>query len=216
MLTSLPPKIGGLRTLLPEKLINPARFALDNPGGYNPEKLATYMQTAAQAGSRDVERFKKDWHSDDVRELWLTVNANDFPQGGDAWAFDYGGLLQNAATTEQPSTMGNGASQEVQALGDAEIAKLVNDFRARHPELKIHVSDEAGLLPIDISVAQLGFRVEKGGSASVTEYSVSGDPFTETTILRDEILQSLRDLNGNGGLTGLLVWDIPILTRVLP
>ena len=43
-------QIGGLRALLPEKLINPARVALDNPGEHEPEKLATYLQTAAKAG----------------------------------------------------------------------------------------------------------------------------------------------------------------------
>lgn len=209
-------EIGGLRTLLPEKLINPTRFALENPGRYEPEKLAAYLQTAAHAGSRDVGRFKKDWHSDDMRELWQTVHANELPQGGDAWAFDYGGLLQQAPTNEKTSATRSSANQEFQPPNnDAEIAKTVNDFRTRHPELKMHVSDEANLLPIDISIAQMEFRVERKQSAGGTEFTVTGKPSTEASPLRDDVLQSIRSMNHKADFTGLLVGAFPIFSMPL-
>ncbi|OAL36739.1 hypothetical protein AYO20_04071 [Fonsecaea nubica] len=194
MLTSL--KIGDLRTLLPEKLINPARVALDHPGDYEPAKLAAYLQTAAQAGSRDVERFKKDWHSDDVRELWQTVNANDLPQGGDAWAFDYASLLRDAAANEQTSNTEKDASHAFRPPSDAETTKMVNDFRARHPDVKIHVSSEASPLPIDISVSRFDFRVEKSEAADGTTYNVIDKSGTEASgvyDLRADVVESIRE-----------------------
>jgi hypothetical protein len=203
MLTSS--KIGGLRSLLPDKLINPARVALENPGGYEPEKLATYLETAAKAGSQDVGRFKKDWHSDDVRQLWHIVNANDLPQGGDAWPLDYGGLLQDAAINEQTSTTADDASREFQPPKESEIVKVVDDFRARHPELRIHVSDGADPLPIDIQVGKLEFRLEQRPSAGGTEYIVLGKPGAEASSLRHNVLQSISESQHGAGLATLLV-----------
>ena len=199
-------KIGGLRSLLPEKLINPARLALDNPGQYEPEKLATYLQIAAKAGGRDVEQFKKDWHGDDVRELWHTVNANDLPQGGDAWSIDYGGLLQDAATNEQTPTIADTASSEFPPLSDTEIVKVVEDFRTRHPELKIHVSDGNIPLPIDIQVAQLELRVERRRqSTGGTEYNVIDKPGTDASSLRHNVLLSISESKCRTDLATLLV-----------
>ncbi|KIW93144.1 uncharacterized protein Z519_05749 [Cladophialophora bantiana CBS 173.52] len=201
-------QIGDLRSLLPEKLINPARVALDNPGDYEPEKLAAYLQTAALAGSRDLERFKKDWHSDDVRELWQTVNASDFPQGGDAWAFDYARLLRDAAANEETSiSTGKEASHDFQPQSDAEIAKTVDDFRARHPELKIHVSEEVSLLPIEIGVSRFDFRIEKKSSSGGTTYDVidkSGAAASAVYDMSTDVLQSIRESKERDRLETLL------------
>ncbi|KIX96620.1 uncharacterized protein Z520_07886 [Fonsecaea multimorphosa CBS 102226] len=200
-------QIGDLRTLLPEKLINPARTALDHPGNYEPAKLAAYLQTAAQAGSRDVERFKKDWHSDDVRELWQTVHANDLPQGGDAWAFDYASLLRDAAANEQTSITAKDASNEFQPPSDAEIAKTVDDFRARHPEVKIHVANEPSLLPIDITVSRFGFRVEKSQSLGGPAFNVidkSGAEASGVYDVRADVVQSIQESKETARLGDLL------------
>ncbi|OAP54646.1 hypothetical protein AYL99_11094 [Fonsecaea erecta] len=200
-------QIGDLRTLLPEKLINPARVALDNPGEYEPAKLAAYLQTAAQAGSRDVERFKKDWHSDDVRELWQTVHANDLPQGGDAWAFDYASLLRDAAANEQTSITVRDASHDFETPSDAEVAKAVNDFRARHPEFTIHVSNEASLLPVDISVSRFDFRVEKSQTAGRAPYNVIDKSSSEAAgvyDLRADVVESIRESKETRRLGDLL------------
>ncbi|OCT48389.1 hypothetical protein CLCR_04325 [Cladophialophora carrionii] len=196
--------IGGLRSLLPDKLINPARVALENPGGYEPEKLATYLQTAAKAGSQDVERFKKDWHGDDVRQLWHVVNGNDLPQGGDAWPLDYGALLQDTATNEQTSTTATDPSREFQPPNEPEIMQVVDDFRARHPELRIHVSDGATPLPIDIQVGKLEFRLEQRHSVGGTKYIVLGKPGTEASSLRHNVLQSISESQQGAGLATLL------------
>ncbi|KAJ9613993.1 hypothetical protein H2200_002129 [Cladophialophora chaetospira] len=197
-------QIGGLRSLLPEKLINPARVALDNPAQYEPEKLAIYLQTAARAGSRDVEQFKKQWHSDDVRELWQTVNANELPQGGDGWNIEYGGLLQHTDTREQATTTANEPSRDFPPPpSGSELVKLVDDFRARHPELKIHVSDQANPLPIDVQIGQLDFRVEQ--SSDDTGYIVIGKPGTEASSLQHDIQQSISESEHRAKLTTLLV-----------
>ena len=202
-------KIGGLRSLLPEKLINPARFALDNPGNFEPEKLATFLQTAAKTGSKDVEKFKKDWHSDDVRELWQTVNTNDLPQGVDAWPLDYGVLVQDTATSERTSIHMKNASAEFQPRTGAETITAVNDFRARHPDLKMHVSDGPDPLPIDIQVAQLLIRIEQTPSTGGVEYNVTSTPGTPVSNLLRLILQTISESQKTAPLGTILVRNLP-------
>ncbi|KAK5203580.1 hypothetical protein LTR41_010713 [Exophiala xenobiotica] len=197
-------QIGGLRTLLPEKLINPTRFALENPDGYDPEKLATYLQDAAQAGSREVERFKKDWHSDDVRELWHAVNAGDVPQGGDAWTLDYDDLLFNNGDKHAISMVVNGFSHDSHPQTDAEIAKIVSDFRLGHPELKVSVLDVEHPLPVDVGLGQLEFRIERDRSASDVTFKVLGKPGTEAFALHDDILETIQKVGGTSNLVALL------------
>ncbi|KAJ9623341.1 hypothetical protein H2204_011247 [Knufia peltigerae] len=209
-LQSMYNQIGGLRTLLPEKLINPTRFALENPNGYDPEKLATYLQDAAQAGIRDVERFKKDWHSDDVRELWQAVNTGDVPQGGDAWTLNYDALiLQNqgkSAGSLTSNTLINGAGGQT----DAEIAKIVSDFRAKHPDLKVSVWQETQPLPLDIGMGQLEFRIDKTRDASSGPFKVTYKPGAESFALRDDILESVKKSDVQSNLMVLLVTNISL------
>lgn len=189
-------------------------MALDHPGEYEPEKLATYLQTAAMVGSRDVEKFKKDWHGDDVRELWQTVNANELPQGGDAWPLDYSGLLQDTGTLTQNAIIGKESTREFQPPSGPELVKLVGEFRARHPELNIHVSDEADPLPIDVQVGQFDFRVEKSQSAGETEYVVVAKPDTESSSLRHDILRCISESKDRARLATLLVLSPSFFYRV--
>lgn len=201
-------EIAGLRTLLPEKLINPTRFALDNPDGYDPEKLATFLQSAAQAGSRDVGRFKRDWHSENVRELWHTVNTNDLPQGGDAWTVDYERLLWNSAgKVDSGKPLAVVSNQSASAQTD--IAKIVGDFRSGHPELKVNGSNEGNILPMDVTVAQLDFRIDQDQSFGNVQFTVNPTPGTEASVLRDDIIEAIRGSNGISSLAGLLVRKAP-------
>jgi hypothetical protein len=178
---------------------------LSRPGVYQPELLATYLQSAAKAGSRDVERFKKDWHGEDVRELWQTVHANDLPQGGDAWPVDYGGLLQDVAANEESTIGGLHGNPLYQPPTEAEIAKVVHEFGVRHPELSIHVSDGATTLPIDIEVANVELRVGQRQAGGAVEFSVIGKPGTEASTLRQNILDSISESNDSTDLLRVLV-----------
>ena len=200
-----PMEIGGLRTLLPDKLINPTRFALDNPGGYEPEKLATYLQKAAQAGSRDVQKFKKDWHSDEVRELWQSVGTHDVVQGGDAWSYDYVSLSQDVRSNEHISEAATGASHQLQPKAEEDVAKVVETFRSRHPELMIQAADATKTLPLKIRLAQLDFRITMDDSHPSKAFVLLGEPESESSPLREEILQSIRKTVQNPSLTSLLV-----------
>jgi hypothetical protein len=200
------PKIGNLRTLLPEKLINPTRFALDHPDSYDPEKLAAYLQTAARAGSLDVERFKKDWLSEDMQGIWQSINVGDFPQGLDAWATDYAATLD--LETKQKSSsfaMLSGGAHPLELPTEAEIAQVVNEFRARHPELKTHVASESSPLPLDVSFGQLDFRVQQDESSGGSEFVVRGAPDTGSLALRKDIIEGIQQSEGKVSLAVLLV-----------
>ena len=190
---------------MPEKLINPTRFALENPFGYDPEKLADYLQDAAHAGSQDLVQFKKDWHSEDVRQLWHAVNTGDAPQGEDAWSVDYGDLVIRARNQHTQSTMVNGVSSAQQHQTDADLAKVVSDFRANHPDIKVDVADEAHPLPLNITIAQLDLCVEQDQTAGATDFTVTGKPNTEPFALRDGIVDTIRKRGGRSNLGVFLV-----------
>lgn len=193
-------EIGGLRTLLPEKLINPTRFALDNPGGYEPEKLAAYLHAAAQTGSRDVERFKKEWHSEDVRQLLSLANATEMPQGTDAWVMDYGSLLHGDDPVEDQAAAVNGTGQHSDPLTRENVLESINNFKTKHPSLGVEVLDEVKGLPVNITIYNLKFQVDE--SADGTGYKVIGRPNTESIALRENILENI---NENSVLISLLV-----------
>ncbi|KAK4936452.1 hypothetical protein LTR10_022669 [Elasticomyces elasticus] len=197
-------QITTLRTLLPEKLINPTRFALENPLGYDPEKLADYLQDAAHVGSQDLVRFKKDWHSEDVRHLWHAVNTGDAPQGEDAWSVDYGDLVIRARNQTSQSVIVNGLTSGQQPQTDADLAKATSDFRAKHPDIKIDVTDEAHPLPLNISIAQLDFRVEQNQTPGATDFTVTGKHNTEPFALRDGIVDAIRRSEGRSNLPVVL------------
>ncbi|KAI1612990.1 hypothetical protein EDD37DRAFT_329690 [Exophiala viscosa] len=199
-LQSMSTQITALRTLLPEKLINPTRFALENPLGYDPEKLADYLQDAALAGSQDLVQFKKDWHSEDVRQLWHAVNTGDAPQGEDAWSVDYGDLVIRARNQHSHSAMVNGLSSGQQHQTDADLARIVSDFRAKHPDIKFDVADEAHPLPLNITIAQLDLRVEQNQTAGATAFTVAGKPNTEPFALRDSIVDTIGKSGGTSNL----------------
>lgn len=185
-------------------MINPTRFALDNPGGYEPERLAAYLHAAAQTGSRDVERFKKEWHSEDIRQLLNIVNTTELPQGTDAWDSDYGGLLHGVNPIGDKSAAVNGIGQHSDTHSRENALESINNFRTKHPGLIVEVLDEAKGLPVNITITanpiNLKFRVDE--SADGTAYKVVARPNTESTAIRENILQNI---SGNSFLTTLLV-----------
>lgn len=187
------------------KLVNPARIALDTPGQYDPEKLATYLTKAAAAGSQELERFKQDWHSDDMRDLLQTAQREKLAQGSDAWATDYRALLQEAAPNEHTSTSANDASRDFQPPNEAEIRKVVDDFRARHPDLNLHVSDGPIPLPIDIHVSSCDFRVELIRSPRGVEFGVVQVPNTSPNRANLEIIRAIGKFKERNDLSYLLV-----------
>ncbi len=198
-------ELGGLRTLLPEKLINPTRFALENPEGYEPEKLAAYLQTAAQEGSRDVEKFKRDWHSDKVRELWQNVHSNEFPQGGDAWPLDYITLSRVARSHEQKPEGVNGTGGQPQPQAEDDVASALSTFKARHPDAKLQPSDDGKVLPLDLNLSQMDFRIDSSSSRPTLGYTVSSKPGAATSSLQSEIILRIRSIEGSIRLITLLV-----------
>jgi hypothetical protein len=193
-------EIGGLRTLLPEKLINPTRFALDNPGGYEPEKLAAYLHAAAQTGSRDVERFKREWHSEDVRQLLSLVSTSELPQGTDAWVMDYSSLLHGDDPVEDQIAATNGIGQHSDPQTRENALEVINNFKNKHSSLGVEVLDEVKGLPVNITIYNLKFQVIE--SADGTGYKVIDRPNTESTPLRENILENI---NENSVLISLLV-----------
>lgn len=82
-------QVFALRTLLPDTLVNPTRKILQASHQSAPEKLAAQLKDAAVCGSRDIQKFKKEYHSDEMRDLFQKVNTAEIPQGSDGWATDY-------------------------------------------------------------------------------------------------------------------------------
>lgn len=175
---------------MPEKLINPTRFALEDPSGFEPEKLASSLRTAAQTGSSDIQKFKKDWHSEDVRQLWGAVNGAEQFQGDDAWVIDYSTLLQDANTTTGPADLINGDTHHEPEPVQENIFEIVGNFKTKHPDLKVEMVNEATGLPVNVSITHLAFQVAELSDGS--GYKVSGKPDTEAPALRSSILENLK------------------------
>ena len=206
--------MSGLRTLLPDRLVNPTRAILQPPSRSAPEKLAAQLKEAAVNGSRDIQQFKKDYHSDQMRELFQKVNAAEIPQEQDAWSTDYVALVQKLESND-----GKASGQ----ILDAKIAKpdetisdadAVQSFRTQHPDVAMNVSDESVGLPIEMQLPSMKFRINKGQLDTNRKYDVTVE---DKSMLGREVQQYLETHHIDSPLSDLLVRleSVVILTAVM-
>jgi len=212
-LQSMYQRIPELRRLLPERLVNPALAALENPSRVSPETLATYMHNTVIEGRRTVDAFNKEWHNQEMRELWQKANSADFPQGRDSWNVDYTVLskvmIQSAGAAQPP---GDSASKEHEGEGeggseDEDGKEVVRSFRERleHKNIQVEVLDEEQGYPLDVVVAQMAFRIGRDDSQQPSIYTVALKPNTTGSKLEQSILKIIEARDNTHSLVQLLV-----------
>ena len=178
-----------LRTLLPEKLINPSRALIEVPGNFAPEKLAAHLRNAAIKGSKDIQTFKRGYHSEAMLELWQSTNSSEHPQGQDPWTIDYTSLLKSFDDDSADLTQAN--STVFAAEGPQHESEVFRSFQSSNPSIEVRVYDEAEPLPADVSVSGIKFHVTKA-TDQAESYTIELAPEQATSALPSEVLQQLQ------------------------
>lgn len=182
-----------MRTLLPDKLVEPTRIARQAP----PEKVAFQLRAAATAGSNQIKDFKKAYHSEDMRSLFQTANTAEFPQGYDVWTVDYAKLLSAIKTAKTGSSPVAGHTTK-----DDPVSTVVEKFREQHADVKLDFSNTTDQLPIDLTVGSMTFLIQAGSSERRYEIVIKEDATTDT--IRKSIVEYLNNNHSDDGLQALL------------
>ena len=190
-----------LRTLLPEKLVNPTRAILQPSSRSAPEKLALQLKEAAVNGSKDIQKFKTGYHSDAMRELFQNVNAAEIPQGQDVWNTDYVTLVEK---------MGGGASDAQTAIQDVDEHNIsdteaIKQFREASPDLDFKVPNEGPGLPLELTVSSTTFVINTSNDQSKSRYTVTLEGDSNQSQLGKDIVHYVQTHHGNDRLPALLV-----------
>jgi hypothetical protein len=200
-------KVHQIRKLLPEKLIAPLKQVTGSQHAnhaISPAALAGQLKKVTVEGTGQIQAFKKDWYSDEMRSLWEEANQAHYPRGDDCWRTDYEALARQTKSARS-------AQDKIQELGEQrqsvnedpkEVIKSVKD---KWPGLRIEVLDEALGLPVDVKVAGMSFRVNREQSDVSGVYSVTGKPSGQASGLIQEILNFLETRQQKQSLTYLLV-----------
>lgn len=186
-----------LRALLPDKLVNPTREILQASRQPPPQKLAAQLKDAAITGSRDIQKFKKEYHSDEMRDLFHKVNTAEIPQGSDVWATDYVALAKRLEGGDRDKADSN-VEPSVELISDSDAIK---HFRDEHSNVEITMLDEEAGLPLQITVSSMVFRVEK----SPLGYDVTLGNAEKESPLSKEVLKHVHRNHAKETLPGLLV-----------
>ncbi len=192
-----------LRTLLPEELVNPTRAILQPSSRSAPEKLAAQLKKAAVMGSKDIQSFKKDYHSDAMRDLFQKVNAAEISQGHDVWTTDYVALVQKMSAggtnIEIPSKV-------ISALDDSiSDVETVTQFRDANPNTEVRISDEASGLPLEITTSTATFHVSSSDKESKSRYLVALKNTDHQPQLGRDVTKYVETCHGDAKLHSLLV-----------
>jgi len=201
-------KVHQIRKLLPEKLIAPLKQATGSPRAnhtISPAALAGQLKKVAVEGIGQIEAFKKDWYSDEMRSLWEEANQAHYPRGDDCWRTDYEALARQTTKSARP------AQDKTQELGEQRQSvnedprEVIKSIKDKWPALRIEVLDETLGLPVDVKVAGMSFRVNREQSDVPGVYSVTGKPGSQASGLIQEILNFLETRKEKQSLKYLLV-----------
>jgi hypothetical protein len=178
--------------------VNPTRAILQSSNGSAPEKLAAQLKDAAVAGSADIQRFKKDYQSEDMRELFRKVNAAEITQGQDVWSTDYVAL---ATRLMDDSGSGVQASSEQQSNEDVSDLDVIKQFREQHPTIDVITVNESTGTPCEVTIDDIVFLVEKTEAG----YQVQSQGNGKQANLAKRIATYITKQHANTKLQGVLV-----------
>jgi hypothetical protein len=198
-------QVHDLRGLLPDKLLKPTRLALDRPSGTGPGQLAAYLMKAANDGTAEISRFKKNFRNEQMQDLWQKTGAASFPQGRDAWTRDYIALVkpngQDDAVEKREAPPVNVESNEE----NEDVQAVITAFKEANPTIKINALQDNIPLPLDFQVNDLRFRIsQQEDSESRKTYHVSQQPDKNPSELNTSVLQYLESIGPQRNLAPLL------------
>ena len=201
-LQSLHSKIFQLRSLLPERLIDPVKAAVEaSRSGYeSPAALAAHLRIIAVDGDKDVKEFKERWRSEDMREVWKASKESSFPQGSDVWTVDYRDLVKSNDSSP---------AKNAEAEPGEDVEKVFETFKTENPKIKLEMEDNVGgRLVADVKVAGQEFTLTQQENVEKVrkgEWLVTAKTGSQVTARLKEMLQSLQERPNKNSLKYLLV-----------
>ena len=174
---------------------------LPSLGSDGPSKLYARIQRSAIEGLKDVESFKQSWLSDESKALWRRTLVEPCWQGSDVWRVDYVSALRESKAQKQRQAL----DDELSATDSRNTNDIIHDFREKHPSIRLGSHDATDLIPFDIRIAGMTFRVVSCPSGVEEGYEVQHNEGSQTTQLKDGILKHLNRRRAKRNLEYLLV-----------
>ncbi|EAA61305.1 hypothetical protein AN7100.2 [Aspergillus nidulans FGSC A4] len=205
-----PRQIHQLRTLLPERLLEPlapivhpkAAAAIGIPN--SPQALHQRLSQSACDGVREVEDFKALWRSEEMKAVWeridtlINENAGRLLQSNGMWQCDYNQILQDIAQHDNHRKEQQRKAKEEQERAQLQSAEggwkaIVDNYaQAGIPGMRVIPTKSDSSFGVLLPKVGLAFKVNavSSGQEGVPEFNVSskspsGEPSSrvETAVL---------------------------------
>ncbi|RMZ86589.1 hypothetical protein DV736_g6186, partial [Chaetothyriales sp. CBS 134916] len=194
-----------LRTLLPDKLVQPSQMTLDSRGKTAPQRAALDIKDAAVTGSRRIKSFHAEYESDEMKALWQTAISVELSQGDDVWIHNYTELAhkptpgadrmdQVITASKQPGPNSAGTDDEA----------ILEKFSNLHPGVKAVRLEEGHVLPLEVDVDGISFLVERTGSDEGATFGVTLKKDKSAPPEAKEVLARISDEGKSQGLGRVL------------
>ncbi|PGH16680.1 hypothetical protein AJ79_01552 [Helicocarpus griseus UAMH5409] len=225
MLQQMEAKIHGLRTLVPNRLLSPLLPVVNpdprTPIPKSPQDMFEQLSQTARDGVAEVENFKAEWQSPDMKAIWDRVDQKSTETGGEhppttgVWERDYDNILKKLDREEEIEKGQKRRLEEEQeklrvASSESGWKDIVEEYRNKDLPIVINVpkpSDDIGRFSVAIKKISLQFYILQGpyyGNKSPREWQVMIVPRMTTTKVETEVLDCVRSRDRKWDLSYLL------------
>lgn len=175
--------------------------ALPSVGSDVPSKLYARIQKIAMEGLNDVESFKQGWLNEESQALWRRTLSEPCPQGSDVWRVDYMSALRESKDREQHRAL----ELRIPATDPRALKDIIHGFCEKHPSIKFESQDSTDLIPFNIRIAGMTFRVVPSVHGNRRDYEVQYNQDSKASQLQDGVMRHLNQRRAKGNLQFLLV-----------
>ncbi|KAL2838417.1 mediator complex subunit 27-domain-containing protein [Aspergillus pseudodeflectus] len=225
-LQKLEEMIHQLRTLLPERLLEPLA-PIVNPKAStgttvpnSPQKLFQQLSQAARAGVSEVSEFQSLWRSKDMKPVWDRIdtliyeNDGQLLQSSGMWEEDYGALLeeltkQDAVRKEQQQKVKEELERSQLQSAEGGWKAIVDSFAQKNiPGVRISTTKSESSFAILLAKAGMSFKVhaiKAAQESEIPEWQVSSKQIAEPpSKLESAVLDCLNSRSRKWDLLYLL------------
>ena len=154
----------------------------------------------AQEGSKKMESFRNAWNSEEMQQARAKASADPSPQGDDVWRVDYRKLAKQTGekSTKEDTSMG------VEEESKEDVDKVIEDFKSRHPSIRLDAAGEETIWPVTIRVAGMTFQVLQQAENTPVSYAVGAREGKEVSSMQKQVFKCLNSRNGRSSLAFLM------------
>ncbi|KAJ0422618.1 mediator complex subunit 27-domain-containing protein [Aspergillus carlsbadensis] len=225
-LQKLEEMIHQLRTLLPERLLEPLgpivnpKASVGTTVPNSPQKLFQQLSQAARAGVGEVGEFQSLWRGKDMKPVWDRIdtliyeNAGQLLQSSGMWEEDYGALLeglmkQDAVRKGQQQEANEELERSQLQSAEGGWKAIVDSFAENNvPGVRISTTKSESSLAILLLKTGMAFKVhavKAGRGSEIPDWQVSSKRTTEPpSKLEIAVLDCLNSRSRKWDLLSLL------------